>query len=243
VSVIPGEIANPAGPVRQAADIYLEGLGNTGVIIAENILETPTRPGTTTPAQWGSATWGDTYAMLPVLNGTQHVLSLNNRAPTTYGPGVVPLHRSGYNGLDLGLPANSRFISLFPSDGVWGSGTYMEIGAQITPTDAAGRQAIRFTRGTAGDGETHFWAAKASGTLTDRFQVLGESDAVNVAGTYRVNGTQVVGQRLPAVAKVTGTAGATYTATERALINGLITAVNTLIARLSDADGGHGLIA
>jgi hypothetical protein len=48
-----------------------------------------------------------------------------------------------------------------------------------------------------------------------------------------------IGDRGASVTAVTGTAGATYTATEQAMINNLKTAVNALIERLE----AHGLVA
>ncbi len=64
-------------------------------------------------------------------------------------------------------------------------------------------------------------------------------DIRNAAGTLKINGTQVVTVRQTAVADVTGTAGATYTATEQALVNSLKTQLNLLLARMRT----HGLIA
>jgi len=55
----------------------------------------------------------------------------------------------------------------------------------------------------------------------------------------RVNGLRVLTDRQASVAAVTGTAGATYTAAEQALINDNKTALNSLISRLQN----HGIIA
>jgi hypothetical protein len=87
---------------------------------------------------------------------------------------------------------------------------------------------------------------------------------VNTPGVYQVAGTQVVGPRLaavtPPIIATTGiftTAGATYTATEQGMlntlkaavsqlngdVNNLQTAINSILAILSAASGGHGLTA
>lgn len=58
------------------------------------------------------------------------------------------------------------------------------------------------------------------------------------ADEFRVAGTKVVGAQVAGPALVTGTAGATYTATEQALINTLVNTVNSLRANLIS----HGLI-
>jgi len=76
---------------------------------------------------------------------------------------------------------------------------------------------------------------------------FGATGWINTGGGFRFNGVQVVGAQLAAVATptvTTGSAGATYTATEQSLINALVasvaslkTAVDLLRARLST----HGL--
>ena len=79
----------------------------------------------------------------------------------------------------------------------------------------------------------------ASSTTVEINGVLGR---INVAATtpgYYVNGTQVVGSRKTAISLVTGTAGATYTATETLLINDCKLAINQIIDRLQL----HGLIS
>jgi archaellum component FlaG (FlaF/FlaG flagellin family) len=58
------------------------------------------------------------------------------------------------------------------------------------------------------------------------------------AGVLKINGTQVVGIRQAAVADVTGTADATYSANEVTMINSLQTQLNDLMAKLRT----HGLI-
>lgn len=75
-------------------------------------------------------------------------------------------------------------------------------------------------------------------------QSLGTGDSptfanVNVTSVYKVGGTQVVSSRGSAVTTVSGTAGATYTSTERDMLNNLENAVNAIISRLQ----GHGLIS
>lgn len=57
--------------------------------------------------------------------------------------------------------------------------------------------------------------------------------------SLQLSATQVVTTRQAAVADATGTAGATYTATEQAMLNGLKAQLNALLARLRT----HGLIA
>ena len=65
--------------------------------------------------------------------------------------------------------------------------------------------------------------------------------SINLAagGQIKVNGLKVLTDRQATVSAVTGTAGATYGATEQAMINNLKTAVNDLISRLQ----GMGIIA
>jgi len=57
----------------------------------------------------------------------------------------------------------------------------------------------------------------------------------------RIGGQQVVGTRKAAVSTVTQTAGATYTATEQAMLNAIKASLNDLINKLS-AGTGHGLL-
>lgn len=66
-------------------------------------------------------------------------------------------------------------------------------------------------------------------------------NVVDAHTAFLVNGTQVVGQRGAAVGMVNGTAGASYGAAEQTIMNDLVAVVNTIISRLSSANG-HGLI-
>lgn len=61
----------------------------------------------------------------------------------------------------------------------------------------------------------------------------------NTNGVFKVDGTQVVTNQGAVIADVSGTADGTYDATEQAMLNDLVTAVNALISRME----GHGLIA
>lgn len=56
----------------------------------------------------------------------------------------------------------------------------------------------------------------------------------------RIGGQRVVGTREAAVSTITQTAGASYTATEQAMLNALKATVNDIITKLSSASG-HGL--
>lgn len=64
-------------------------------------------------------------------------------------------------------------------------------------------------------------------------------EIVRLDSVLSIGGNQVVGPRGAAVADVTGTAGAAYTATEQGMINSLKTQLNLALARLR----AHGLIA
>jgi hypothetical protein len=89
---------------------------------------------------------------------------------------------------------------------------------------------------------------KASGAGGHFAEMLpaGTADGFDGSGAWSITGTslslhgsQVVGQRGAAVTDVVGTAGATYTATEQAMINSLVNQLNSALARLR----AHGLIA
>jgi len=72
-------------------------------------------------------------------------------------------------------------------------------------------------------------------------EINGQLGRLNLAAStpgYYVNGVKVVGARGTAISLVTGTAGATYTATEQLLINDCKLAINQVIDRLQN----HGLI-
>ena len=76
-------------------------------------------------------------------------------------------------------------------------------------------------------------------TLTDNAGgVQAELDATN--SQLRIGGNKVVGARQTAVSTITQTAGATYGATEQAMLNALKASVNDMITKLSSASG-HGL--
>ena len=76
-------------------------------------------------------------------------------------------------------------------------------------------------------------------TLTDNTGgVQAELDATN--SQLRIGGNKVVGARQTAVSTITQTAGATYGATEQAMLNALKATVNDMITKLSSASG-HGL--
>ena len=70
-----------------------------------------------------------------------------------------------------------------------------------------------------------------NGSTSPTNQMVFDGSFVNLASGYKVAGQQVVGARLAAVTAVSGSAGATYTSTERNLINNLVAAVNSLISR------------
>lgn len=63
--------------------------------------------------------------------------------------------------------------------------------------------------------------------------------ALGAGAKIMINGIQVITGQQATVAAVTGTAGATYTATEQTMINSLKTQLNLVISRLQT----HGLIA
>lgn len=80
-----------------------------------------------------------------------------------------------------------------------------------------------------------------NGAIEVYIQCDGSGTILNLASgaEIRINGLRILTDRQASVASVSGTAGASYTATEQALINDLKTAVNDLISRLQN----HGIIA
>jgi hypothetical protein len=68
-----------------------------------------------------------------------------------------------------------------------------------------------------------------------------QAELDGITAQLRIGGQQVVGTRKAAVAAITQTAGATYTATEQAMMNAMKASLNDLINKLS-AGTGHGLL-
>ena len=69
-----------------------------------------------------------------------------------------------------------------------------------------------------------------------------QAELSGAAGELRIAGQRVVNTRKAAVSTITQTAGATYTATEQAMMNAMKASLNDLIAKLS-ATSGHGLLS
>jgi len=116
-----------------------------------------------------------------------------------------------------------------------GGGARVDILADGTPAAV-----IQGTVG-AGIGQLLVGATGATLSLTDNAgAVQAELDGTN--SQLRIGGNQVVGVREAAVSTITQTAGATYTATEQAMLNAIKASLNDLIAKLSSASG-HGLLS
>jgi hypothetical protein len=110
-SVLPGLYPGFGGPARRACDVYLDGEGNREFTLANNVFETPVRPERTSPGDWGTNVWGDTYEQLH-LTGSDHRLLDNLRSTTSYcGGGTLSRRTNAYSedfGRDLNAPGGYR---------------------------------------------------------------------------------------------------------------------------------------
>jgi hypothetical protein len=110
-SRLPGLYPGFGGPARRACDIYLEGEGNCEFTLADNVFESPVRPDDTSPLDWGTDAWGDSYEQLH-LTGNDHRLLDNARSTTSYcGGGTLSRRTNAYSedfGRDLNAPGGYR---------------------------------------------------------------------------------------------------------------------------------------
>lgn len=239
-SHLPGEFTGHGGPVRQPCDVYLEGEDNTGMLLASNFFEQPSRPAGTAPADWGTGRWGDTYPIVPVLTGTRHTIADNPKFATTCGAAVVPALRQGYNGLDLAHDCNEPAITLSPGDGRWRAGEWTGLRCQTGPADGAGRVELRFVRSPSGAGDVEIWGAP-DGELRRLVRVRGDSGVVEVESGVSVGGKRVVGARLPSIPDVKARPGREYGRNEQKMLEECREAINQILRRMRP-EQGHGLI-
>jgi hypothetical protein len=110
-SILPGLYSGFGGPARRACDLYLEGEGHREFTVANNVFETPVRPERTSPIDWGTNAWGDSYEQLH-LTGSDHRLLDNPRSATSYcGGGTLSRRTNAYSedfGRDLNAPGGYR---------------------------------------------------------------------------------------------------------------------------------------
>ncbi len=110
-SRLPGLYPGHGGPARRACDIYLDGEGNREFTLSDNVFESPVRPEETSPLDWGTGAWGDSYEQLH-LTGNDHRLLDNARSTTSHcGGGTLSRRTNAYSedfGRDLNAPGGYR---------------------------------------------------------------------------------------------------------------------------------------
>ena len=143
------------------------------------------------------------------LNLNGVTTSINNVFSGSYYAGLIVSNNS----------SPTQQIRVFPAGGVWVEDS------STTRCVVSGSPAINMI--------------SSSATTVAINGVLGQINLAATSPGYYINGTKVVGTRKVAVSLVTGTAGATYTATEQLLINDCKLAINQVIDRLQL----HGLIS
>jgi hypothetical protein len=105
-SILPGLYPGLGGPARRACDVYLEGEDNREFTLANNVFEAPVRPERTSPVDWGTDLWGDSYEQLH-LTGSDHRLLDNPRSNTSYCGGATLSRRTNAYAEDFGRDLNA----------------------------------------------------------------------------------------------------------------------------------------